>query len=336
MSATIKDVAERAGVSPATVSYVLNQSAPVSDRTRERVLKAVAELDYRPSYQGRSLRGRHSRTIGVVIPPEPDQVETLLPSPLLAGVAAAIAAAGYHLLICSTEPNDERELYRDLIATGRVDGLIVLAPQRNDPRLIQLAELQLPHTCLGRPPRWSAAPAAGRDLRAGALRAVGYLAHQGHQRIALIQEVSDRADALDWYIGYRRALRGAGIPFRSELVIEGGPGIGSGYSAMETLLSHSEPPTAVLACSEELTFGALAAAADAGLSVGSDLALIASGDSLAAVSAQPPLTTLRWPDRAIGYALGELIIAAIAGTAVRRFVAFIPQLMVRASTAASG
>jgi DNA-binding LacI/PurR family transcriptional regulator len=335
MAVTIKNVAEQAGVSVATVSYVLNESAPVSQRTRERVLKAIAELDYRPSYQGRSLRGRQSRTLGLLLPQPVGAAEELLPAALLAGLSAATTASGYHLLIASAVPGDEPELCRELATTGRVDGMVLLDPRRADERLALLAELHLPHVCLGRAPQGSQTPSVGRDLRAGMLRAVSYLAHTGHRRIGLIQQPIDDLESADWYIGYRRALRAMGLPYSSELVLEGDSGSAGSYNAMEALLAQPEPPTAVIACGVDLALGALSAASAAGVVVGRNLALVASGDSLATAGAQPPLTTLRWPEREIGRALGQVLLAAVAGEMSGRRVAFEPQLIIRASSSLS-
>src|SRR5919108_1054251 len=147
MAATIKQVANLAHVSTATVSYVLNGTGTVTEATRRRVLAAVAELDYQPSYAARSLRGR-SRTLGLALRALPGRLADPALAEMLAGFADAAARRGYHLLLAAPADGEtEAELCMSLARTGRVDGLLLLDTLVEDERARALCEAGIPHVC---------------------------------------------------------------------------------------------------------------------------------------------------------------------------------------------
>lgn len=146
MQATIKQVAQRAGVSIATVSYVLNGAGVVTDETRQRVLAAVAELNYQPRYAARSMRGR-SYTLGVTLPSHPGRLAEPALAEVLSGLADAAALRGYFLLLATADASqDETELCLSLAHTRRVDGLVLLDVLVDDPRA-QRSRLPAFHMC---------------------------------------------------------------------------------------------------------------------------------------------------------------------------------------------
>src|SRR3712207_5916146 len=127
--ATIKEVAERAGVRPATVSYVMNGTGSVSVATRERVLAVAAELNYAPSHLGRSLQRQRSRTLGLVLPPGRTDERSVT---ILRGIADGEAASGYDLLLASRGGEDETTTYEELHRSRRADGLVILDVRQDD------------------------------------------------------------------------------------------------------------------------------------------------------------------------------------------------------------
>ena len=312
MAATIKQVANLAHVSTATVSYVLNGTGTITEATRQRVLDAVAQLDYQPSYAARSLRGR-GHTLGLALQALPGRLADPALAELLAGFADAAAQCGYHLLLAAPSDGEtEAELCMSLARSGRVDGLLLLDTQTEDARARVLCEASIPHVCAGPAPSGCESPCVAVDGRAAAALAVNHLLAQGHRQIGLIQLPSDLADSEPRYLGYADALAAAGLPADPLLIVEaGGRAEEDGYQAMSELLSLPQPPGAVLACSDELAFGAMHALYDAGLEVGADVSLIGFDDLPLAAHAHPPLTTLRQPRRAIGERLAALVIAAI-------------------------
>lgn len=333
MQATIKQVAARAGVSTATVSYVLNGTGTVTDETRRRVLDAVTALHYQPRHAARSLRGR-SRTLGVTIAGPAGRLSDPVLAELVAGLADAAALRGYYLLLAPLgEDQPEPELCLSLARTGRVDGLVLLDMQVDDARAQALCEAGVPHVCAGPPPESCASPAVVVDGQGAAQAATEHLLGLGHRRIGLIQLPSELAESEPRYQGYADALAAAGIEPDPQLIVEGGRAEEDGFQAMAELLGAAERPTAVLACSDELAFGAMHAVYDAGMAVGREVSLVGFDDTPRAAHSQPPLTAVRQPRRAVGEHLAALLDDAVQGKAgAHTRVTLGARLMVRRST----
>ncbi len=315
--ATIKDVAKRAQVSTATVSYVLNGTGAVTEATRRRVLEAVEALNYHPHHAARSLRSR-ARTLGLVLPVGSPGLADPALAELVAGLVEGAAAPGYCLLLASAGPETlEAELGLELVATNRVDGIVLLDPRVDDARVARLVAAGAPCVCAG-PPGAPGCPALGYDLEGGAREATRHLLALGHRRIGLIALPSDLAASEPFTEGYLQALASAGLAPDPALVVEAGTSEDAGITAMQELLALPEPPTAVLAAGDALAFGAMHALRDAGFAVGRDLSLIGMGDLPLAAHTDPPLTTLRAPRRALGQALARrlaLLVERRAGPA---------------------
>ena len=324
--ATIKQVAEVAGVRPATVSYVMNGTGSVSAATRSRVLAAVAQLDYAPSYLARSLQRQGSRTLGLLLPGERTDEQTIT---ILRGIAEGASAAGYDLLLASRAGHVEAAAYAQLHRSRRVEGLVILDVQQDDERVAAARALHLPYVCAGRPGDDS--PFVAVNAEAGTIEALAHFIVLGHERIGLITPPLELALAAEQDAGYREALDEAGLAFDEHLIVEGGTTESEGYVATSDLLSPPDRPTAILAGSAALAFGAMHAAHDAGLVVGRDVALIAFDDPPAAAHVAPPLTAIRQPTLEVGRELARLLIGVIENCEESRAVVLQPQLIVRRS-----
>jgi LacI family transcriptional regulator/LacI family repressor for deo operon, udp, cdd, tsx, nupC, and nupG len=310
MAVTIKQVAKLAEVSTATVSYVLNGTGTVTEATRQRVLDAAARLNYEPSYAARSMRGR-SHTLGLPLSAAPGRLADPALAELLAGLSDALALRGYYLLLAPVGDGDEVELCHSLARTGRVDGILLLDMLVDDQRALALCQAQIPHVCAGPAPAGCASPFVAIDGRAATLAAVRHLLSLGHRRIGLIQLPSELAESEPRYLGYADALGEAGVEVDPALIVEAGRIEEDGYQAMGELLGRPEQPSAVLACGDELAFGAMHALNDAGLVVGHDVSIVGFDDLPLAAHTNPPLTTLRPPRRTIGEQLAALLIDTI-------------------------
>lgn len=325
---TIKEVAQHANVSIATVSYVLNGTGSVSASKRQAVLAAVQALNYRPSYRGRALQSQRSMTLGVAVP-APERMAEPSFGELLAGLAAGAAGHGYHVLLAaSADDQSAVGSYNQLVRSGRVDGIVMLDMQTDDPRIAAAREERTPYICAGRATDDSAFVTV--DGAAGMLEAMAHLIVRGYERIALLQPPLEHTLATEQDVSYRDALAEAGLPFEAAYVVEGGQNEADGYAATEELLSAPEPPTAIVAGTSALAFGALHAIHDAGYQVGRDLALLSFEDTAAAAHTAPPLTAVRQPFRAWGQALATGLIALINGQPCQQIV-LQPQLIVRRS-----
>jgi len=332
MAATIKQVAELADVSTTTVSYVLNGTGTVTEATRQRVLGAVAHLNYQPSHAARSMRGR-SHTLGLVLPAQPGRLADLGLAELLAGLSDAAALRGYYLLLATAGDQNEVGLSLNLAGTGRVDGLLLLDLQVDDERARALCAASIPHVCAGPAPAGCASPFVMVDGRVSAAMAINHLLAQSHRRIGLIQLPSELADSEPRYQGYVDALVQAGLEADPALIVEAGRTEEDGYQAMGELLAAPEPPSAVLACSDELAFGAMHALYDAGLAIGRDMSLVGFDDLPLAAHTHPALTTVRQPRRAIGEHLAALLIDRVERRErAAQSATLSPRLVVRRST----
>jgi len=332
MAATIKQVAALADVSTATVSYVLNGTGTVTEATRRRVMDAVTRLNYQPSHAARSMRGR-SHTLGLTLPALPGRLADPALAELMAGLSDAAALRGYYLLLATAGAESEADLCLNLARTGRVDGLLLLDMQVEDERARVLCEADIPHACAGPAPSGCHSPFVVVDGRASAAAALRHLLGLGHRRIGLIQLPSELAESEPRYLGYADALAAAGLAIDPALIVEAGRHEEDGYQAMGELLGAPTPPTAVLACSDELAFGAMHALYDAGLEVGRDISLVGFDDVPLAARSHPPLTTLRQPRRAVGEHLAALLADSIEHRAhAAKSATLSARLVVRRST----
>lgn len=332
--ATIRDVARRAHVSTATVSYVLNGTGVVSEATRERVLAAIAELGYQPNHSARSLRTR-SRTVGVVAPGIAGRLADPATAEIIAGLSEAATTAGYCLLLAApTDTESETELAVRLARSGRVDGLVLFDLQIEDDRPALLTAARVATIAIGAPVAGVTCPIVGCDLRTGAEQATQHLIRLGHRRIALLAAPSYLSISEPFYAGYSAALHAAGLRREAALVIEAGSSEDDGMVAMQELLAARTPPTAVLAASDTLAFGAMHAIRDAGLAVGRDISVVGCDDLPLAAHTFPPLTTLRAPRRDLGATLARYLIAHIEQRPAPPVTLLPLRLVIRHSTAA--
>jgi LacI family transcriptional regulator len=330
---TIKDVAERAGVSTATVSYVLNGTGSVAETTRRRVLAAVDALQYQPNHAARSLRTR-SRTLGLVLPADGQRLADAPTAELVAGLTASAAATGYYLLLAGAAAGQsEADFGSQLARSGRVDGLVLLDLRLDDERVDRLVRQGVVLVCAGSLRAERPCSMVGLDFYQGARAATTHLTSLGHRRIGLIQLPSDLADSEAFAHGYADALAEAGLVEEPMLALEAGTARDDGIAAMQELLALPEPPTAVLAASDALAFGAMHALRDAGLEVGRDVALVGCGDVPLAAHVYPPLTTLRAPYRQLGEELARRLVQQIEQLAPPHKVLFGLQLIIRRTSA---
>lgn len=325
---TIKEVARRANVSIATVSYVLNGTGSVSQQKRQAVLHAAAELEYRPSYRGRALQSQRSMTLGLALPGTPRMADRSF-GELLAGLADGAARNGYYVLLAASVAHQpEEEMYGQLFHSGRIDGVVIVDLQIDDPRIVAAQAVGVPYICAGRPT--DASPFVAMDGVSGMIEAMAHLIVRGHERIGLVQPPLEQTLASEQDSGYRDALDEAGLPFEDDLIVEGGQSEAGGYAATEELLALPEPPTAIIAGTSALAFGALHAIHDGGRRVGQDIALISFEDTPASAHTAPPLTAIRQPLRAWGVALADGLCRVIAAGETPQVIVQ-PQLIVRRS-----
>ena len=336
---TIKEVAQRAGVSYQTVSKLLNGQVQLAPATQARILEAVRELNYRPLYSARSLRSQRSRTLGYSWTPTPsDQANQILDT-LLQSMLLAAEAEEYHLLCFPHHPEPGRQLgsYIELYETGRVDGFILSSIEYNDPRVLYLIEHSVPFVAFGRSNAGIDFPCIDVDGGLGLRMAVQHLLSLGHRRIAALAWPDTSRVGNNRLEGYFNALIETGIQPPAAWIRRGEGRVAFGeYAAAELLdLPASQRPTAIVALNDPMAIGAMRTAGRRGLQVGADLAVTGFDDTPLAYYIQPSLTSVRQPIWEIGQRLIRLMLDLLPSNppAQPSCTLLAPELIVRASSA---
>jgi LacI family transcriptional regulator len=305
--ATIKDVAREADVSVATVSRVFNDSGPVSETTRLRILEVAARLRYSPHGVARSLITNRTSTIGVLLP---DLYGEFF-SEVIRGMDQAAQPGGYHLLVSSShDAKDEIEAALRAMR-GRVDGLIVMSPHLDAPSLVANVPPTLPIVLLNCAVNGEGYDALTIENQRGACEMVKHLIGLGHRSIAIITGDDGNYDATERLLGYRRAMAESGIAVSSEWEIPGDFTESSGFRAATTLIAMRSRPTAVFAANDAMAIGALSALRDAGVLVPDDIAVVGFDDIPLARYMSPPLSSVHVAIAELGTRAVETLMHAI-------------------------
>jgi LacI family transcriptional regulator len=330
--ATIRTVADLAGVSTATVSHVINDTRAVSAPTAARVLDAMAQLHYHPDVVARSLRRRETLTLGLLVP----CVEIPFFAVVARDVEAAANEAGYSVILCNSgwSLDRERQYIHNLLAR-RVDGLLCISMDMTAEHIAPLLRRNTPVVLFDEGTmRGIELDAVEIDNFQGAYDAVAHLVALGHRRIGCIagRGASPLNDAR--IRGYQQALDGAGIPFDVSLLRSGDYSAESGLEHGRALLDAPLPPTAVFAFNDLMAMGVMRAAHERGLRIPADLAVIGFDGLPLTAFTSPPLSTIEQPVAAMSAAAIAMLLDRIRGTAPSepRVKTFQATLVARAST----
>lgn len=310
MPSRIKDIAQDAGVSTATVSRVLNKTQSVSEELQARVEASVAKLGYRPNIVARSLRLRRTFVIGMIIP----NVSNAYFMDIVRAAEDVAIESGYAGTICSSDQDLTKERrYVEMLRDRMVDGALIAVADRQASDLSSLVRAKVPIVLIDRRLDDAALDSVTVDTRSGAYSGVQHLVQRGYKRIATIagpQSVSTGADKLE---GYREALRDAGLPIDEELICIGDYSDASGYELGRGLLNISHPPQAVLAANNLMTLGLLRAVQERGLRIPHDIGIIGFDDNKWASLLSPPVTFVDQPTYELGKTATELLLARMKG-----------------------
>ncbi len=318
---TLQDVARRANVSTAVVSYVINNGPrPTSPEVRQRVLEAIEELGYHPNAFARGLRAQRTHTIGFIATDfYPFEVFTShYCASILTGVSEELKQHDYHLLVYPMVVGEEVGQLRRLLMGGRLDGVIVRliedSPQTRE-ILELIASTQMPCVCIesAPDPRYRI-PAITYDDREAARRATAYLASKGHARIAHLSGDLKYPTARARLEGYMCAMQEAGLG-DNVLAVGGSWEIRDAVRCTRELLTSGTPPTAIFAASDDLAIGAVVAISEVGLRIGMDIDVVGFDDIPMASQMVPPLTTVRIPLVEMGRRAVESLLGIVSGDA---------------------
>ncbi|HVC79072.1 MAG TPA: LacI family DNA-binding transcriptional regulator [Chloroflexota bacterium] len=306
---TIKDVARAANLSVTTASRALNNHGDVASSTRALVVQVASDLGYHPNHAARSLQGTFTATIGLVIPRLVHRYVDSFWLEFIGGASAACADAGFDLLLSSGDDlSAEHAHYQRLIRTRRVDGVILCDIRVRDPRLTFLRARAASFVTFGRALGDDQYSWVDVDGATGLRLAVQHLLALGHRRIAFLGTARDYSFSHFRFEGYQDALLAAGIPCDNHLVVQDLVVGADLHAPLAHMLALPEPPTAIIACADFLAASALSTVRRLGKCVPDDLSLVAFDDTLITQHAEPPLTTLRQDNQAIGSAVAGLLI----------------------------
>ncbi len=312
---SIHDVAERAGVSAATVSHVLNATRFVSDETRSRVVSAITELGYIPSQAARSLRSQRTRTLALVV----SDIENPFFTEVVRAAERRAADAGYTVVLGNTDEAPEREqaILRALLEQ-RVDG-VLLAPASGETNIDHIQELSLrgvPLVLLNRRLESVNAPAVTADNEQGSYEATQYVLLRGHRRIGVIHGRLDTSTTQERLAGFHRALGEAGFSVPEQFLVMGGSKTEPAYLAARALLALDPRPTCLYAFNNLMTEGTLLAIKESGIACPDQVSLIGFDDFRAARTVTPTLTVVAQPTYDIGRVATELLLRQLDGELV--------------------
>jgi LacI family transcriptional regulator len=324
---TLEQVAELAGVSPSTVSRILNGTAAVSQLKKDAVQAAIQELGFRPNPVARGLAGGRTLSVGVVtqIISSPFYGEALL------GIERELEQAGYVPLFVSGNwhEDDERKAIETLLSR-RVDGVIVLAGRIADAELSKVSD-HLPVVVVGRHLSGPQLFSFGFDNRLGARLATQHLIEQGHRRIAFIAGDLMHDDAVERQNGYFDALAAAGIAQDPHLIVQSDYTEAGGMLSVSRLLERDIHFTALFASNDQMAIGACLGLHRRNLRVPDDVSLVGFDDLIMARYAMPPLTTVRQSVYEIGIEAARAMLDMLRGNQPKAALPG-PQLVVREST----
>ncbi len=303
-STTLQEVADAAGVSPATVSRFLNGTAKVADDKRKTIERVIEELNYKPNRLAQSLKMGSTRTIGVLT----QSLESGYFNKTMTGIEDVMKAAGYVLLIMSGHWHADEEAERvELLIGRRVDGVVILTGNMTDAQILQFSK-RVPIVAFGRKLEGDRAIGFSLDNYAAACSAMELLIEQGHRRIAFIAGPSDQEDARARLAGYRDTLARHKLELDPNLVVEGDFQESGGLLAVDQLLASKQRFTAIFAGNDLTAYGARLALYRRSIRVPDDISIIGFDDLHSSMYTTPPLTTIRQPLYEVGTCIANLLL----------------------------
>lgn len=323
--ATLKDVAQLAGVSTATVSYALSGKRMISEETKQRINRAIAQLDYVPDLNARSLSMRDSKLIGVVVPQtEPGDrlmFQNSFYSEALGSIEYCARQHGYHILISATDAN---ESYLTLAKQRNLDGIIVIG-MYPDEFYQQMKKTQIPIVLIDSYCNDHYYNNIRIDDAYGSYMATKHVLDCGHREtVFFVGQLKENGVMKKRLAGYRQALEEYGLPYREENVFEGQIDYESGVRMAAKLAASTLPATAVVAAADILAIGAIKGFYDAGLRVPEDISIIGFDDLEISQYLAPGLTTVRQQISMKGQRAVELLLEHIADPSLSKQEEILP------------
>ena len=294
----IKQIAEAAGVSVATVSRVLNHPENVAPKTREKIQKIIDEEEYTPNWFAQGLNFKKTRTIGLILPQNINSANMEVAN----AVEEVARQKGYITLICNMDKDPRREKeYLDQLITRKVDGLILLYSTLNEEYASWIEEENVPAVLIGQTRARDNWDSVFVDCRAGAAEMTAHLIECGHRRIVMLCGKDPEPEAKAMLQGYKNVLKASGIKVDEKLIYQVNNNIEGGYIGMKKVIGRlPKKPDAVFASSDEIAYGAMDALKEMKLRVPEDIAVAGFGNDRMSSLMEPKVTTVELPYRKMG------------------------------------
>jgi LacI family transcriptional regulator len=305
--ATIREVAERAGVSVSTVSHVLNETRFVSPDTKSRVLAAMEELEYEPNRLASSLRRKDKRThtLGLLIP---DSSNPFF-AEVLRGVEDASFDAGYSVILCNSDDDPKKEVgYLEVLLSKQVDGVILVSAGDSSESLTLVERWEGKAVVVDRDINAPELDSVSVDNEEGGYIATKYLLEHGHRHIGCIAGPSALKPSAGRVFGYKKALDEYGVSIDEGYIVPGDFRPQSGYKAARLILETDDRLSAIFSTNDMMAVGALCAINEMGKTVPDEISIIGFDDISLASFTSPPLTTVAQPIYEMGLRAAELLV----------------------------
>ncbi|NMP31503.1 LacI family DNA-binding transcriptional regulator [Thalassotalea sp. M1531] len=303
--ATIYEVSKLAGVSLATVSRVMNNNARVSDKTKQKVLDAMAELGYRPNSIARSLASSRSDSIGILV----SELHGPFFGQMMAGIESELRAAGKHVIITTGHSEEDKEKDGiEFLISRNCDAIIAHVEAVSDEYLIELNEGKTPVYLMSRFVEELSEKCISLDNELGGYLATKAIIDNGHQKIAYIAGPQFKADASNRLLGHKRALKESNIEFNEDLFFIGDFKETGGSDGLRYLTKQNEQFTALVCANDEMASGAMKYAREHGFRLPEGLSIIGFDNVIFANYLYPTLTTIDNPVNSMGHMAAKLVL----------------------------
>jgi LacI family transcriptional regulator len=290
--ATIYEVSELAGVSLATVSRVMNKNARVSEKTRDKVLAAMKELDYRPNSIARSLASNRTDSVGILV----SELRGLFYSQIMSGIEELLRASEKHVIIAAGHSKESEEIDGiEFLISRRCDALILHVESVSDEYLIELSKGPVPIVLINRHIPEIADRCISLDNEQGGYLSTKALLDQGHEQIAYISGPLWKIDASERFKGHKRAMAEYNIPYNDKLFFEGDYAETSGEIGLSQLLNEKQKFTGLVCANDYMASGSMSKARECGLNLPQDLSIVGFDNIIFASHLYPKLSTVNYP-----------------------------------------
>lgn len=331
MSANLKDIARYLNISVSTVSRVINNKDRISPETREKVLKALKELQYRPNEAARNLKSRSATAIGVIVP----DISNSFYSTVIKGIEGVARENGFSIILCNSDEDAERqEEYTELLLQKQIAGLIIATVGSNIDFFKKYSEQGIPVNFIDNLPKSKENfDFVAIDNIKASYELTNHLIKLGHKEIAIITGSLEETTAAERLEGWKKALSENSIAVRKEWIGVGSFKQESGYKVMKSFLKQANKPTAVLAANNFLAYGAIRALYDNGIRIPEDMAVVCFDAADPTGLIRPQITSIIQPAEEIGRIAVDIIIrkAQNPGLRVYKKVILEPTLDIRES-----